>query len=95
MLPGEPGSEGTGNRYRPKYDAAKTLAAFAAAARDQLDLDALTAEILRVAEERMQPTHLSLWLKSIAGNRPQTTEPANGGQQPAPRFPKEGVSSGE
>jgi hypothetical protein len=49
--------------YRPKYDAAKALAGFSATARDEVDLDALTAELLQVVQETMQPAHLSLWLR--------------------------------
>jgi hypothetical protein len=49
--------------YRKKYDAEKTLQAFALAARDETNLDSLTGELLRVVEETMQPEHVSLWLK--------------------------------
>jgi hypothetical protein len=55
--------------YRRKYDAAKTLAAFAATAREEVDLDALTVEFLRVVDETMQPTHILLWLKPTADHR--------------------------
>jgi len=48
--------------YRRKYDAHKTLAAFGQFVRDETDLDALTAELLRVTEETMQPERTSLWL---------------------------------
>ena len=52
--------------FRRKYDAEKVLAQFAATARDETDLDALTAELLRVIQETMEPEHVSLWLKSTA-----------------------------
>ncbi len=48
--------------FRSKYDAQKTLEAFAATVRDETDLDALTAELVRVIEETMQPEHVSVWL---------------------------------
>jgi hypothetical protein len=49
--------------FRRKYDAEQVLAQFAATARDETDLDALTAELLRVIQETMQPEHVSLWLR--------------------------------
>jgi hypothetical protein len=59
--------------YRRKYDAEQVLARFAAAARDETDLDALTAELVRVIEETMQPERVSIWLREPApieaGNR--------------------------
>jgi len=48
--------------YRRKYNAAQTLAAFAATARDEVDLDCLATELAWVLQETVQPTHLSLWL---------------------------------
>ena len=49
--------------YRRKYDAAKVLAAFGATARDETDLEQLTAEMLHVVDETMQPEFVGLWLK--------------------------------
>ncbi|MCB0251515.1 MAG: hypothetical protein KDI07_23295, partial [Anaerolineae bacterium] len=49
--------------FRSKYDAQQVLAQFAVVARDETDLDALTAELLRVVQETMQPEHVSIWLR--------------------------------
>ena len=58
--------------YRRKYDAAKVLEGFAATARDETDLDQLTAELLRVIQETMEPEQVSVWLKPTADGRPPT-----------------------
>ncbi|MDQ4077306.1 MAG: hypothetical protein M3220_13790 [Chloroflexota bacterium] len=41
--------------YRRKYDAQKTLTAFGQTVRNEVELDKLTGELLRVIEETMQP----------------------------------------
>ena len=48
---------------RRRFDAALTIAAFSARLRQQVDLDTLTAELLGVVDQTMQPTRASLWLR--------------------------------
>lgn len=56
--------EGIDRRFfRRKYNAEQVLARFALTARDETDLDKLTAELVSVVQETMQPEHVSVWLK--------------------------------
>ena len=49
--------------YRSKYDAARTLAAFSATLRNEVDLNQLSGHLISIVQETMQPSHVSLWLK--------------------------------
>jgi hypothetical protein len=48
---------------RRRYDAAKTIEGFRGRLREQLDLDTLSAELLGVVDQTMEPTRASLWLR--------------------------------
>jgi hypothetical protein len=51
---------------RRRYDAAKTIEAFSARLRDQLDLDTLSTELLAIVDQTTEPTRVSLWLRPSA-----------------------------
>lgn len=55
--------------FRRKYDAQQVLARFAATARDETNVDQLTAELIRVVQETMQPAHMSVWLIPAADRK--------------------------
>jgi hypothetical protein len=48
--------------YRRKYDAARALADFSLAARNETDLESLTDQMVDIVEKTMQPERVTLWI---------------------------------
>ncbi len=71
-----------------RYDAARTIAGFSARLRQQVDLDTLTAELLGVVEQTMQPASVSLWLRpSVSASPGQRDTGASRAPSPAATSP--------
>jgi hypothetical protein len=47
---------------RARYDAGKTVAAFAARLKDAVDLDAVEADLASVVHQALEPAHVSVWV---------------------------------
>ncbi len=53
--------------YRARYDAGRTADAFGMRLRHDVDLDALSGELIDVVHQTLQPAHVSLWLRQKRG----------------------------
>jgi hypothetical protein len=61
--------------YRSRFDAARTVDDFAVRLRDQVDFDAVRADLISTVYTTMQPAHLSMWVRPSSRNDSRT--PAN------------------
>ena len=69
---------------RRRYDAAATIQGFATRLRQQLDLDALSDELLAVVDQTMEPTWTSLWLRPASEPSQRNRWPTNEDLRPSP-----------
>lgn len=53
--------------YRHKYDATRILTTFTTHLRDEVDLDELSGDLMRVLQDTVQPSSVSLWLPHTEG----------------------------
>jgi hypothetical protein len=51
--------------YRSKYDAQKMLERYTTKARNETDFEQLSADLVAVAQDTMQPEHTSLWIIKV------------------------------
>ena len=56
--------------YRGKFDAQQTLEMFSASLRDEVDLLALSDQLVEVVRQTMQPSHVSLWVRTSRAEMP-------------------------
>jgi hypothetical protein len=49
--------------YRKKYNTEQALAQFAATTRDEVELGILTAKLVNLIDESLQPEEINIWLK--------------------------------
>lgn len=49
--------------YRSRYDAARTLDAFTSRLAGEVDLDAVSAELVTAVQDTMRPVHASVWIR--------------------------------
>jgi hypothetical protein len=65
---------------RRRYNAQRTVEAFAAQLRQQTDLDALVIGLLAVVDRTIEPTQVSLWLRPTQDGRSRTGQLLGGRQ---------------
>ena len=54
--------------YRSGYDAEAAVAAFSGRVRDEIDLEALGGDLLRIVSATVQPAHAGLWLRPVTNS---------------------------
>ncbi len=61
--------------YRARYDATETLHAFTTRLRSQIELEAISADVLRVVNTSLQPRHAVLWLRPVGASTRSPVRP--------------------
>lgn len=59
--------------YRQKCDAGRVIASFGSRLRTETDLAQLSAQLISVVQETMQPSHVSLWLRQLTPSQKQAS----------------------
>lgn len=70
--------------FRTRYDATRLLMDLARAIHNEVDLEALTGNLVHVVEQAFEPAHISLWLRSTQ-QRPATSYEARPSTPPPER----------
>jgi hypothetical protein len=72
-----------------RYDAARAIETFRARLRQQVDLDTLTAELLNLVDQTMEPVQVSPWLRPSSRSQDQSKTTASRAptSQPQPSQP--------
>ncbi len=73
--------------YRSKYDAARTLEAFSAKARNETSLDSLSENLTTAVEDTLRPSHASLWLRPAPDRRAANPASLRSGDRETHRNP--------
>jgi hypothetical protein len=61
---------------RTRYDADRTVAAFAGRLKDEVDLDSIRDDLSRAVHRALEPAHISLWISPQAEDRRLTPKPS-------------------
>jgi hypothetical protein len=51
---------------RARYDADRTVAAFAARLKDAVDLDSVRSDLAGIVQQTLEPAHISVWIGSVS-----------------------------
>jgi hypothetical protein len=68
--------------YRARYDALRTVEEFGGRLRGSVDLGALDVDLRSVVHRTVQPTHVSVWLRTPTAGATAVTIPGRGGHTP-------------
>jgi hypothetical protein len=70
--------------HRGRYDADRTIAAFAIRLKDAVDLDSVRDDLTAVVHQVLEPAHISVWMTNAGSAAPEDPVPL--AQLPATRI---------